>query len=150
MSTPSAKEINPYNCLDGNIAEKHFLGKTVEDAVDMLSESFESYQEDLMFMGHKAFEYYWEAINTYVRSEKSSQDWPVINYLKSVIYFQIEEKEIQTSPIIKQVKELVEYVLDNFDKFNDINENVMGEDDRERQSAILKEWAKLHTLLDTM
>ena len=65
---PTAREINPYDDLDGRDAERHFLGKTLDEAFALFSSGFYRYQEDLMFMGPVAFRYYLPAAVRHVES----------------------------------------------------------------------------------
>jgi hypothetical protein len=59
MSLPTAREINPIpEDLDGRCAERHFLGKTLDEAEALFRENSLCYQEDLMFMGVSAFRFY--------------------------------------------------------------------------------------------
>ena len=82
MSLPTAKEINPYDDLDGQYAEKHFLGKTLDEAEALFRESSITYQEDLMFMGPVAFRFYVQAAINYVESESARGDSDMISCLQ--------------------------------------------------------------------
>src|SRR6185437_15714897 len=55
---PTAEEINVFDSLDELDAVEHFLGKDLEQAQSLFRENFLRYQEDLMFMGPKAFQFY--------------------------------------------------------------------------------------------
>ena len=70
MRLPTAREINPIPTdLDGKCAEKHFLGKTLDEAETLFREASIIYQEDLMFMGAPAFRFYVQAAISYIQSE---------------------------------------------------------------------------------
>ena len=63
---PTAKEINPYpGDLDGEWAVKNWFGKTIEDGISMYMKSPGSYNEDFMYLGEVAFNYYFDAINVF-------------------------------------------------------------------------------------
>ncbi len=66
---PTAGDISPTGGKqwDEQYALKHFLGRDVPEALELLREHFECYQEDLMFMGRRGFEYYLEAVWLYVQ-----------------------------------------------------------------------------------
>ena len=58
MAIPTEKQINLYNSLDEFRAVKNFLGLDHDSALRLFKENFLYYQEDLMFMGPTAFEFY--------------------------------------------------------------------------------------------
>lgn len=147
MKIPTAKQLNPYGDLDGNRAEKNFLGKSIEDVEKMLNERFEIYQEDLMFMGPEAFCYYWEAIENYVTDVKSFRDWNVINYLAGVIHGQIENG---IEKVVPKARILTDYVINNFEKFYDIDENDLDEEYLELQNDIYSDWLQLKEKLNKL
>ncbi len=67
---PTARDISPTDGedLDECSALEHFLGRDVEEILELLrDDNFESYQEDLMFMGRRGFAYYLPAVLQYVQ-----------------------------------------------------------------------------------
>jgi hypothetical protein len=68
---PTAKEINLFDSLDERDAEKHFLGKSLDQAESLFRENFSVYQEDLMFMGPVAFRFYVPAAIRFLLSPES-------------------------------------------------------------------------------
>ncbi len=67
---PTARDISPSDGEDWDerSALEHFLGRDVQDILVQLRDDwFEAYQEDLMFMGRRGFEYYLEAVWLYVQ-----------------------------------------------------------------------------------
>jgi hypothetical protein len=97
MTLPTESEINPIpDDLDGQVAVKHFLGKTVQDAVDLFGENSLVYQEDLMWMGPKAFCYYLPAVLEHFRQEA---DPDLVAFIASVLEFRLEHdaKDIRQS-----------------------------------------------------
>ncbi len=67
--TPSAADISPTGGedLDEQYALKHFLGRDVQGALELLRKSFVDYEEDLLFMGRRGFEYYLPAVLLYLQ-----------------------------------------------------------------------------------
>lgn len=62
---PRKKDINVFDTLDEQCAERHFLGKTREEIHELLLEKYVSLYEDLAYMGPVAFAYYapaWEQL----------------------------------------------------------------------------------------
>ena len=55
---PSTADINQFDSLDERTAVEHFLGKDLAAAESMLRENFLHYQEDLIWMGRRAFAFY--------------------------------------------------------------------------------------------
>jgi hypothetical protein len=73
MQLPTAREINPVPTdLDGKCAERHFLGKTLQQAEALFREASILYQEDLMFMGPIAFRFYVQAAISYIQSDAAT------------------------------------------------------------------------------
>ncbi len=83
---PTVREINPIpSDLDGQCAERHFLGKTIADATAMFEQDFEIYQEDLLFMGPIAFRYYLPAAMRYAESPQAKYDCYVADTMLMLI-----------------------------------------------------------------
>ncbi|MGE0144844.1 MAG: hypothetical protein AB7I19_16025 [Planctomycetota bacterium] len=55
---PTADDINRFDSLDERSAVTHFLDKDLAAAESMLRDNFLHYQEDLIWMGRRAFEFY--------------------------------------------------------------------------------------------
>ena len=86
MRLPTAREINPIpEDLDGECAERHFLGKSLEEAEALFREASITYQEDLMFMGVSAFRFYVHAAISYIQSESATGDPDIISAFASII-----------------------------------------------------------------
>jgi len=91
MSLPTQEEINPFpEDLDGQCAVRNFLGKTREQITREFHERGMSYQEDLMFMGSRAFCFYFPAAVDYVTASWPDTDGDVINCLVSVVEHRLE------------------------------------------------------------
>jgi hypothetical protein len=86
MPIPSARDINPVpEDLDRQYAERHFLGRTLEEAVDLFRERFEVYEEDLLHMGIVAFKYYVPAAIEFANSVPVRHDCTVAQALLAVL-----------------------------------------------------------------
>lgn len=62
---PRKADINVFDTLDEQCAERHFLGRTREEIHELLQEKYVSLYEDLAAMGPVAFAYYapaWEQL----------------------------------------------------------------------------------------
>jgi hypothetical protein len=118
MNLPTAKEINPVpENLDGRCAERHFLGKTLEEAEALFRESSITYQEDLMFMGPSAFRFYVHAVINYVRSETATGDSDIISCFASILEHRLEFEADELPPVAPQLASICAYILQRYDKF---------------------------------
>ncbi|MDM4015554.1 hypothetical protein [Roseiconus lacunae] len=67
-SLPTEQDFDPYGGdLDAQCAWINFGGLTLEEAKMKFHQHPEVYQEDFMFMGGKAFAYYYPVIDSYLR-----------------------------------------------------------------------------------
>ena len=68
VSLPSERDFDPSGgCLDAQWAWMNFGGLTLDEAHAKFKEWPESYQEDFMFMGGKAFAFYYPVIEQFLR-----------------------------------------------------------------------------------
>lgn len=116
MSLPTAADINVYNSLDETSACEHFLNKSLDQAEALFREDSAYYQEDLMWMGPKAFRYYLPAATNYLRSDDAIGDDHFIDSLYEIVMFRLDLEGF--SDAIDPVEEMIEYILDNYEKFN--------------------------------
>lgn len=105
-SIPTKKDFIVFNCLDEQSAVRTFLGKDLIEANSLFEEDFLSYQEHLMWMGPKAFEYYVIA---------------AINYLKSMEIDKDDEIEFET------FCSLIEHRIESENSFKALAKNVLKE-----------------------
>jgi hypothetical protein len=136
---PTEEDINVYNSLDEQQAVKHFLNKTLEQAEAMFRDNSAYYQEDLMWMGPKAFQFYLQAVINYIKSDYSIGDSQIISALNAIIKFRFDE--VGFSLAIDKVRDLVDYVINHYEKF-DINSDVYGD--------LLGEYRQLQTQLQDL
>ena len=143
MNIPTREEISPYGDPDEEVAAKNFLGKDLAQAEKLFGSSFKIYSEDLMWMGERAFCYYARAAMAYVRSEESRGDDGVITYLSIVIDFQLDDGDyLKQSPVLGELRSIVAYVLDEWQKF--ITHREEEEEEKESLARLLR---KLDDLL---
>lgn len=124
MKVPTQSEINIYNSLDEMTACDHFLNKTIEQAEMLFIENSSYYQEDLMWMGPLAFNFYLQAVIRYLKSENSTGDSHLIDCLYEIITFRMNEKEFFLA--FDNVNKTVSYIIKNYDKFG-VNPNIYGD-----------------------
>jgi hypothetical protein len=62
------------DCLDAKSAWKSFGGKTVAEAYAIFDENPLHYQEDFVWMGERAFRFYYPVIDRYLRSGPPTPD----------------------------------------------------------------------------
>lgn len=66
---PSQSDFDPVGCdLDAQSAWNNFGGLTMAEAYEKFLTVPESYQEDFMFMGSRAFAYYFPVVDRYLRT----------------------------------------------------------------------------------
>lgn len=121
MNLPTKEEINVYNSLDEISACEHFLNKTLQQAEAMFRENSSYYQEDLMWMGIRAFNFYLQAVINYLKSDESAGDDYLIDCLYEIVMFRLKEK--QFCLVIDRVNEMIDYIIGNYDKFK-VDKNI--------------------------
>ena len=68
VSLPTKKDFDPFGgCLDAQSAWRNFGGLSIAEALTLLRDNPIRYQEDFMFMGGRAFVFYFPVIDTYLR-----------------------------------------------------------------------------------
>jgi hypothetical protein len=115
MTLPTRDEINVYGSLDEVSACEHFLGLTLVMAEQLFRENGLFYQEDLMWMGPRAFAFYLPAALSYLRSEAARGDDDFLSCLHRVIEFRSAEEAFALAR--DTVRSLVDYVIANYAKF---------------------------------
>jgi hypothetical protein len=118
MRLPTAREINPVPTdLDGKCAERHFLGKTLQQAETLFREASIIYQEDLMFMGPIAFRFYVQAAISYIQSDPATEDSAIISCFASILEHRVEFEAEELVPVAPQLASICRYILEHYDKF---------------------------------
>lgn len=117
MTLPSRQDINVYDSLDERSACEHFLGKTLEQAESLFRENSLYYQEDLMWMGPRAFCFYVDAVIRYVQSEAASKDTDIILSLISIFEFRLEQQPGDMVPVAGKLKAFCDYIVQHHERF---------------------------------
>ena len=115
MNIPKEEEISEYDTLDERKAVEHFLGKSIAQAEQLFIENSIKYQEDLMWMGSKAFYFYLEAVHRYLQNPLSNGDTDFVFALVSTFEFRRENETLDVDETI--VVSIVRYLLSSFSKF---------------------------------
>lgn len=114
---PTAKEINVFDSLDERHAVEVFLGKDLEQAWSLFRENFLYYQEDLMWMGPKAFVFYVPAAIRYLLSAEADGDSDAANMFCGLVDFRLDcdaTAIAAAGPIIRQG---ILGMLENFERY---------------------------------
>jgi hypothetical protein len=114
---PSRGDINVFDSLDEREACKHFLGKNLDEAEGLLRENFLYYQEDLMWMGPRAFTYYVHAAINYIHSDSASANSDTVNCLAGLFEFWFEHYRQELLLVAEPLAEVCRYILDHWIKF---------------------------------
>ncbi len=121
---PTEDDINVHGSLDELAARDHFLGKSVDEAEELFRDNSAHYQEDLMWMGPRAFQFYLPAVLNYLRSSDSAGDDHVISCLYKIVVFRAGQDGFSLA--VGRVQELVDYVIDSYPKF-EVDRDVYGD-----------------------
>ena len=114
---PTAEEINVFDSLDEQDAVKHFLGKDLEQAEALFHENFLCYQEDLMWMGPKAFAFYVTAAIRYLLSAKSDGDSDAANTFCGLVEFRLDYEPAAIGPVRPILHACILGMLQDFDRY---------------------------------
>jgi len=143
-SRPQQSEFDPYGgCLDAQHAWKNFGGLSVRKAYAKFCTLPEYYQEDFMFMGGVAFQYYFPVIEQYVLESHadSSNEYEVdaMWILAHCIKQQFDIPNTQAVESIRmQAQDLAAHVRDNLSQYCT---------DPIEQQRVDSAWAELHSKL---
>lgn len=111
---------------DEGYACRNFLGKSLTEAQKLFVEDALTYQEDLMWMPVKPFQFYLPAYMDYLKSEESEGDSDGASCFISLISHKLgtESKDLtELWPIIENTLEIVKSKQDWYDASEDIYGN---------------------------
>lgn len=152
---PGEREFDPQEGdLDAQVAWENFGGLNLQEAYRKFEQRPDVYQEDFMFMGGKAFAYYFPVLERYlmvtpVWREDEETQWCQILGLGSAIQVQFtgdclpEVKQLvpRVLPLIAHVKESIEvYVASGHPYYSD----------PEIYGHVVEEWDDLESLLEEL
>lgn len=116
VKVPTEQEINPDgNSYDGRAAVNHFLGKTQEQITKELATRLHWYfYEDFIWMGSRAFCFYFPAVADYVTTAEAKNEDQVVenfcNVIESRLKFDIAEIQESFPAIVR----FADYILTHF------------------------------------
>ena len=114
---PTSDEINVFDSLDERCAVKNFLGKDLEQARSLFAENFLRYQEDLMWMGPKAFAFYVPAAINYLLSEEADNAADAVSSFLSLIEFRLEYEPTEIAIVGPIIREGILTMLEDFERY---------------------------------
>jgi hypothetical protein len=126
MTLPTAKEIDPYGGLDGQVACKNFFGKSLDEAEALFRENSLYYQEGLMWMGPAAFRFYIQAAICYIQSEAAVGDSAIADCLAGTFEFRLEHESAELVPIAEELASICGYVIEHYERF-DLTPDIFGD-----------------------
>jgi hypothetical protein len=115
MKLPTQEEINPIpEDLDGKCAAQNFFGKAREQITREFHEHGMSYQEDLMFMGSRAFCFYFPAAVDYVTTSWLGTDGDVVNCLVGVVEHRLEYDSPDIGEAFSEIVRFADHLLAHY------------------------------------
>lgn len=129
LQLPTERDFDPYGgCLDAQVAWRNFGGLSLEEAYEKFASGPFVYQEDFMFMGPKAFAFYFPVINRYlceaVELPAEERDDRQAKLLAGCIQYQFEEMNARHLSHLKEaVLDLCEFVLGHLEYYVDARSN---------------------------
>lgn len=118
---PTREDFDAWDgCLDAQHAWKRFGGLTLDQANAKFREAPDIYQEDFMFMGGRAFAFYFPVIESYLRESPAyvEDDDREAWILAKVIDNQFEVSLSDVLPLASRVLDLAHFVKANIDRFD--------------------------------
>ena len=116
---PTRDEINVFDSLDERCAVEHFLGKSLVEAEALFRENFLYYQEDLMFMGARAFCFYVRAAINFLRDPESQAGCDDVSIFLTDVEFRLDwcDAGDDVSPSIPAIREGMEQIISQWDRY---------------------------------
>jgi hypothetical protein len=135
---PTERDFDPWSGdLDAQCAWRNFGGLRIDQAEAKFRENPQCYQEDFMFMGGKAFAYYFPVIEDYLRavpdvvSDDDHESWILAHCIRN----QFDRDNLgHVRHLSARVLGLAGFVHNNIRRF--------GADDEERQ-RVAEAWTEL-------
>jgi hypothetical protein len=132
---PDAADFDPWGGdLDARHAWKKFGGLSLAQAHELFLENPCFYQEDFMFMGPKAFAYYFPVIDRYLREVhgEESDDDCCAGILGTAVAKQLEEaSDLAIRMIAHEAADLASHVIGNPGRYTP---------DWRMQERVVREW----------
>ena len=122
---PAERDFDPHGCgLDEQCAWRNFGGLSLEEACEKFASAPEVYQEDFMFMGTRAFVFYYPVIEQFLRHAPTVSDDERGDCQSWILPQRIRMQFCETDRrLIGQLKpsvvSLCEFMLENMECFAD-------------------------------
>ncbi len=117
-SLPTEHDFDPYGGdLDAQCAWKHFGCLTLEEAHRKFRTNPDYYQEDFMFMGGKAFAFYYPVIENFLRESTDGREC-VAWILARVIKYQFDHNLPNVIHLTSSIFGLAHFVRENVNVFD--------------------------------
>jgi hypothetical protein len=134
---PTERDFDPHiGDLDAQCAWKNFGGLSLKQAFELFITRPEIYQEDFMFMGCRAFDYYFPVVDRYLReTQRNEEDFGdcEASILGSCIVAQCRwEGSVLPDRLLTELDELIDFIMNNVDRY------AATKGDRRR---ILRKWS---------
>ncbi|QDV16908.1 hypothetical protein Pan153_15420 [Gimesia panareensis] len=149
---PGERDFDPHEGdLDAQVAWRNFGGLTLGEAYEKFQENPFVYQEDFMWMGGKAFAYYFPVLERYVLvtpvwSEAAGSEWCQVYGLGAAIQVQFAENCLpEVRLLVPRVLPLIAQVKESFDAF--VASGHPYYSDPEMQQHVIREWNELEAHL---
>ena len=137
LNLPTERDINADGSQDGQMAVAHFLGKTREQIMKELATRLHWYfYEDYLWMGSRAFCFYFPAVADYVTTAKARTDHQVVDNFCRVIESRLNSDFTQIRDSFPTIVRFAEYVLTHFEEYQE------DEELRERLRAVKQRCAE--------
>ncbi|MBK8094421.1 MAG: hypothetical protein IPK32_21270 [Verrucomicrobiaceae bacterium] len=139
---PAEHDFDPLGgCLDAQNAWRNFGGLTVPEALTKFRENPIHYQEDFMFMGGRAFVFYFPVLDTFLREFVTSEhdDGSLAAIVGSLVAAQFGWPTASALfPIHPAIRSLADYVCTHTERFAD---------DPDDQRRIARDWQPVYSAL---
>lgn len=147
-SLPGERDFDPHEGdLDAQSAWENFGGLSLAEAYEKFLENPGTYSEDFMWMGGKAFVYYFPVLERYllvtpIWSEENGHEWCQILGLGSAIQCQFSENCLpEVRELVPRIMALITHVRDAIDVY--VASGHPYYSDPEIQQHVIKEWDDL-------
>jgi hypothetical protein len=114
---PPASDINVFDSLDERSAVDHFLGKDLSQAEALFRDNFIYYQDDLMWMGPRAFCYYVQAAIAYLTSPCSDGDSDAASSFCTVVEFRVDTDRNLIEPVVPTLRDAIRSLMTDLPRF---------------------------------
>lgn len=129
MERPTKAQINPFNCLDGQVAERNWHGLTVEEGAALIARNPIYYQEDFLWMGPEAFRYYAKSILLFLQSEAGQDDGLFVHCILGTMELRLNEIATMDRAAFL---EIVDFMEANWSQYYSPDEEQMNVEDSQK------------------